>query len=96
MIPITLTKAAAEEVKHILLTKNIPKDYGLRVGVRTAGCGVADQYVGFDKADEDDIVYESKGVKLLVKKKEVMFLVGQEIDFYNGNEERGFSFNTKD
>lgn len=93
--PVTITKAAISEIKDILLNKNIPTGYGLRVGVRTAGCGVADQFVGFDTEKDGDIVYEIDGIKVIVEKKQVMFLMGQEIDFYEGNTERGFSFELK-
>ncbi len=33
-IPLSITMAARQEIKNIVATKNIPLQYGLRVGVR--------------------------------------------------------------
>ena len=32
------------------------------------------------------------GIKVLVQKSEIMFLIGQEIDFHEGIDKRGFIF----
>ena len=37
--PITVSARALEEVRKIMQTKNIPADYGLRVGIKGGGCG---------------------------------------------------------
>jgi iron-sulfur cluster assembly protein len=58
--PITITPKAAEEVRKIMQTKNIPSDYGLRVGVRGSGCGTS-LLIGFDKRKETDQSYNSEG-----------------------------------
>ncbi|MBL7843824.1 MAG: iron-sulfur cluster assembly accessory protein [Cyclobacteriaceae bacterium] len=89
--PITLTPKAAEEVRKIMQTKNIPADYGLRVGVRGGGCGVS-LLIGFDKKKENDQSYTIEGIPVLVDKRHTMYVVGKEIDFYEGDEGRGFMF----
>ena len=89
--PVTLTPKAAEEVRKIMQTKNIPADYGLRVGVRGGGCGVS-LLIGFDKKKENDQSYTIEGIPVLVDKRHTMYVMGKEIDFYEGDEGRGFMF----
>ena len=48
--PVTLTEKAIEEIKHIMASKNIPKGYGLRIGVKGGvGCAGLGYLLGFDK-----------------------------------------------
>lgn len=89
--PIEITESALKEIKNILKNKGIPEDYGLRVGVRGAGCGVAFK-LGFDKKKETDDEYFIENVQVLIQKKEMMFLVGKKIEFYDESDGRGFVF----
>lgn len=89
--PVEITEAALREIKNILKNKGIPKDYGLRVGVKGAGCGVAFK-LGFDKKKESDDEYMIDDVQVLIQKKETMFLVGKKIEFYDEVDGRGFLF----
>lgn len=89
--PIEITDSALSEIKNILKNKGIPEEYGLRVGVRGAGCGVAFK-LGFDKKKETDDEYFVEDVQVLIQKKEMMFLVGKKIEFYNESDGRGFIF----
>lgn len=90
--PITISAKALDEIKNILANKNIPKDYFLRVGVKGGGCGGVSYALGFDKPKPEDQVFNWEGLDILIEKKHVMFLMGMQIDFYEGNEERGFTF----
>ncbi len=90
-LPIEITDRALEEVKNILANKGIPKDYGLRVGVKGAGCGVGFK-LGFDKKKDSDDEYFIEDVQVLIQKKEMMFLAGKKIEFYDEADARGFVF----
>ena len=92
--PVTLTPKAAEEVRKIMETKNIPSDYSLRVGVRGGGCAGVSLMIGFDKKKETDQSYTLEGIPLVVDKRHTMYVIGKEIDFYEGSEGRGFMFTT--
>ncbi|WP_114747712.1 HesB/IscA family protein [Pleomorphovibrio marinus] len=92
LIPISITTKAVEEIKNIITHKNIPGDYGLRVGVKGGGCGGVSYALGFDKPKEGDQLFEWKGIEVLIEKRHVMFLMGMEIDFYEGDDARGFTF----
>ncbi|MFY0601697.1 MAG: iron-sulfur cluster assembly accessory protein [Cyclobacteriaceae bacterium] len=91
MQPVTITEKALEEIKSTLKNKNIPEEYGLRVGVKGGGCGVS-FVLGFDKKKEGDLEFDIEGVQMFVQKKETLFLVGKEVDFYEGSDARGFVF----
>lgn len=74
-------------------TKKIPPGYGLRVGIRGgSGCGGHQLILGFDKPKDTDITYSQQGIQLLVDKKHVLYVIGKEVDFYEGGDAKGFVF----
>lgn len=92
--PVTLSIRAAEEVRKIMASKNIPADYGLRVGIRGgSGCGGAQLILGFDKPHPSDTTYTEQGIPVLVDKKHTLYVIGKQVDFYDGADARGFTFN---
>lgn len=91
--PVILTPLAAAEARKIMETKNIPAEYGLRVGVRGGhGCGGVSFIIGFDKQKPTDMIYQMEGVTILLDKKHTMYLIGKAVDFYEGADSRGFMF----
>ena len=91
--PVSLTSKAIEEVKNIMANKNIPEGYGLRIEVKGgAGCMGLRYGLGFDKPKEGDMSYDVEGITIHVEKRQTMYLVGLEVDFYEGNDARGFTF----
>lgn len=90
--PVSLSDKAVEEVKNIMSQKNIPEGYGLRVGMRGGGCGGMSYMLGFDKAKDTDVTYEYEGIPVMVEKRHTMYLIGLEVDFYEGSDARGFTF----
>lgn len=91
--PVGLTARAAQEVRKIMETKNIPAEYGLRVGVRGGGgCGGVALIIGFDKQKSTDLTYIVEGITIHIDKKHTMYLIGKEVDFYDGADARGFMF----
>jgi len=93
LAPISLTPRAAVEVKNIIAEKNVPGDYGLRVGVQGGGCSGMSYLLGFDKAKEQDETFDLDGVLLIMDKKHAMYVLGMEVDFQDGLNARGFVFN---
>ena len=89
--PVTISHRAIEEIRAIMQTKNIPEGYGLRVGVRGGGCGVS-LIIGFDKQKETDRAYTVSGIPVYMDKRHTMYLIGKEVDFYEGEDARGFVF----
>lgn len=90
-IPIDISERAIAEVKNILQNKGIPSDYGLRIATKGMGCGVGFK-LGFDKKKDTDEEYLLDGVQVLIQKRELLFLAGRKIEFYDESDGRGFVF----
>jgi iron-sulfur cluster assembly protein len=90
--PISLTEGAVEQLKLIRASENVPADYGLRVGVKGGGCSGFSYVLGFDEAQEQDDLFEINGVRVIMNKAHAIYLLGMQIDFVSGLENRGFTF----
>ena len=91
--PISITERALAEVKTIMKDKNVPEGYGLRIGVQGGGCSGMSYLLGFDKPKDADETFELEGVTLIMDKKHGMYVMGMEVDFQDGLNARGFTFN---
>lgn len=90
--PITLTDAAAEQVKAILARRDKPA-VGLRVSVSTKGCSGMSYVLDYaDQAGPHDERVEDKGVTILIDPKAQMFIFGTEIDWQRDALQEGFVF----
>lgn len=91
--PVSFTESAIKEINHILATKNIPEGYGVRIGVKGGmACGGGNFYIGFDKLEEGDEIYQMKGFSLYIEKKQVMYLLGTQVDYVSTADAQGFTF----
>jgi len=90
--PITLTDGAVKQLKRIRNEQNVTEDHGLRVGVKGGGCSGFSYLLGFDVQKEKDDVFEINGIKVLMEKSHAIYLLGMEIDWVEGLNNRGFSF----
>jgi iron-sulfur cluster assembly protein len=95
--PVTLSTSAANAIEQIKIAKEIPTDFALRIDVKgnASGCGGFGYKLGFDSKKDTDIEYIHQGVKILIEKKKVMFLMSLEVDYVNNDEETGFFFDKK-
>lgn len=92
-LPINLTEGAVSQLLQIKQEENIPDDYCLRVGVKGGGCSGFSYVLGFDQPKDDDQLFEVKGIKVVMNKAHAIYLIGMEVDFHNGLDNRGFTFN---
>lgn len=89
---ITLTESAASRVKAFL--ENRGSGVGLRLGVKTTGCsGMAYVIEYADAVEEDDVIFEDRGVKVIVSPKSLVYLDGTELDYAKEGLNEGFQFN---
>jgi iron-sulfur cluster assembly protein len=89
---VTLSEKAAQHVTNFLAKRG--KGIGLRLGVRTSGCsGMAYKLEFVDESAEDDIVFDTNGVKVFVDAKSMPYLDGMELDFVREGLNEGFKFN---
>jgi iron-sulfur cluster assembly protein len=91
---IVLTEKAAQEVKRIMADQKLEEGTVLRVGVSGGGCSGFSYALGFDKQfdEKQDSKYDYHGVPVVVDKKSALYLDGTTVDFYDGIERRGFTF----
>jgi len=89
---ITLTAAAAERVKTFMEKRGA--GVGLRLGVKTTGCsGMAYVMEYADVIEDDDIVFDDQGIKILVNPRSLVYLDGTELDYAREGLNEGFQFN---
>ena len=93
-LPIEITETALKELHRIKTSQDdITDRHGLRVGVKGGGCSGFTYILGFDVQKEDDEVYELDGLRVLMNKAHGLYLMGMQIDWVDGLNNRGFSFN---
>lgn len=88
---VTLSETAAKHVANFIAKRG--KGYGLRLGVRTSGCsGMAYKLEFADAANDEDLIFESHGVKVLVDPKSLPYIDGTELDYTKEGLNEGFKF----
>lgn len=89
---VTLTEAAAKHVAAYLAKRG--KGIGLRLGVKTSGCsGMAYKLEFADAVNDDDQMWESHGVKVIVDAKSLPYIDGTELDYVKEGLQEGFKYN---
>lgn len=91
--PVTFTEGAVKELKKLREQQEVADDFGLRVGVEGGGCAGMNYILGFDMKKEGDNEYWIDGVKVFMNKAHGLYLAGMQIDFQDGLNARGFTFN---
>jgi iron-sulfur cluster assembly protein len=88
---ITLTSSAADRVRHFIAARG--QGVGLRLGVRKTGCSGFAYVVNYaDEIGDDDRVFESEGVKVIVDAGSLPLVDGTEIDFVRHGLSEAFRF----
>ena len=88
---IFLTPAAADRVSSFLKTRG--QGIGLRLGVRKTGCSGFAYVINYaDEHGPEDLVFEDRGVKVLVDPQSLALIDGTEIDFVRQGLNEAFKF----
>lgn len=90
--PVTLTERAAKQVEKIKSEEGLDDNLYLRVAVDGGGCSGLSYKLGLDYRTEEDNIYESYGVEIIVAPKHLMYLEGMQVDYPDGLDARGFTF----
>jgi iron-sulfur cluster assembly protein len=91
---ITISDKGAEKVHEFLAAQEADLGVaGLRVGVRGGGCSGFQYQLAFDEQRENDVVFESHGLKLLVDQESLQFVRGSTIDYEESLQGAGFKVN---
>lgn len=93
---VVLTEKAADEVRRIMSeNESAPGDTMLRIGVVGGGCSGLSYDFRFEEDfdEQNDSKTEQHGITLIVDKKSALFLEGTTVDWHEGIDARGFTFN---
>lgn len=91
--PIKLTEGAVVQLKRIFVEKQVPEGYGLRIGIKGGGCSGFSYVLGFDEKNDQDEEYVVNGITVFMEKSHGLYLLGMEVDWLDGLNNRGFVFN---
>lgn len=88
---ITVTEVAATKINELIEKRG--QGLGIRVGVKTTGCsGLAYKLEFVDKIFPEDLLFESRGVKIYTDPKSLQYINGIEVDWVKRGLNSGFEF----
>ena len=88
---ISLTESAATRVRNYLQARG--EGIGLRLGVTRTGCSGYSYVINYAEDITDaDVVFEDKGVKVVVDPEALQLIDGTEVDFVKSGLNEAFSF----
>ncbi|MDH3849199.1 MAG: iron-sulfur cluster assembly accessory protein [Gammaproteobacteria bacterium] len=88
---ISLTESAASRVRNYLQARG--GGVGLRLGVTKNGCSGYSYVINYAEDITDaDVVFEDKGVKVIVDSDALLLIDGTEVDFVKSGLNEAFSF----
>jgi iron-sulfur cluster assembly protein len=90
--PVKFTAGAIVEIKRLMNEPGFDASQRLRVGVKGGGCSGMSYVLGFDAKKENDMEYAYEGFTFIMDKAHELYLLGMEIDWQNGLNNRGFTF----
>jgi iron-sulfur cluster assembly protein len=88
-----LSENAAQQVKELRQTQNLPENAFLRMGVKGGGCSGMSYSLEFDtEMGPHDREFEIEGIKVVVDKKSYLYLNGTTLDYVRQGLTGGFTF----
>ena len=88
---ISLTDAAADRVRTYLEKRE--SGLGLRLGITKTGCSGYSYVINYAEAiDDDDVIFEDKGIKVVIDPEALSLIDGTEVDFVKNGLNEAFSF----
>lgn len=91
--PVSLTAGAVKEIKKLMSADGFDTTQFLRIGVKGGGCSGLSYVLGFDHKLEGDELFDIEGVTVVMNAGHQLYLHGMEIDWEDGLNNRGFTFN---
>ena len=88
---ITVTETAAKKIKQNLARRG--SGVGIRIGIRTTGCsGLAYVLEYVDRVNDEDTVFTSQDVSVIVDAKSLPILGDLDVDYVRQGLNEGFEF----
>jgi len=90
---IKVTEKARNKIIEFRKLEGLAPTNNIRVSVKSGGCSGLTYDLKFqDEVLPVDQVFEDNGVKILIDKKSLLYLVGTTLDFSDGLNGKGFEF----
>lgn len=90
---ISITDKAKDKILEFREKEGHTNNHNIRVAVQGGGCSGLMYNLEFDsEVKANDEVFEDKGVKILVDKRSLLYLLGTTLDFTDGLNGKGFHF----
>ncbi|MEO0582010.1 MAG: iron-sulfur cluster assembly accessory protein [Bacteroidota bacterium] len=90
---VTFTPSAITELKDIQQKEQLTEDKVVRVGVKGGGCSGLSYILEYDIKGEQDDVFQIEGITVVMDKRHALYVMGMEVDYKRGLNDRGFIFN---
>ena len=91
--PVKFTQGAITEAKRLMNEPGFDVENKLRLGVKGGGCSGMTYLLSFEKPASNDSHFDIEGLPCIMDKSHSIYLIGMEIDFQDGLNSRGFTFN---
>jgi len=91
--PVKFTQGAITEAKRLMNEPGFDVEKKLRLGVKGGGCSGMTYLLSFEKPEANDSHFDIEGLPCIMDKSHSIYLIGMEIDFQDGLNSRGFTFN---
>ncbi len=91
---LNVSESAARKAMELMRDEGLnPESAFLRVGVKSGGCsGLSYDMKFVPEAQEGDQLFEDQGVRVLVEKKSLLYLLGTALEYSGGLNGKGFAF----
>lgn len=90
---IQVTEKAVAQLGKLRVEEGHSDEANLRVSVKGGGCSGLMYDLAFDtETSADDDIFEDQGIKIMVDKKSLLYLLGTTLDFTDGLNGTGFQF----
>ena len=90
---ISVTDKAKEKIIELRSKDGLTDNHNIRVSVQGGGCSGLMYDLDFDSnVKPSDQTFEDKGIRILVDKKSLLYLIGTVLDFSDGLNGKGFQF----
>lgn len=91
-LPLKISDKAYEKLLQYKFSLNIGDEQCVRIGSKGMSEGKTIFLVAFDSREADDIAYQYKELKIIIKKSHQMFVAGMSVDYKENEKEKGFVF----
>lgn len=89
---VTVSESAAQKLNSLIEEGGALNPY-VRVSVKGGGCSGLAYDLSFDTTQNPaDTLAEDKGVKILIDRKSLLYLIGTELEYSDGLNGKGFQF----